>query len=331
MGFTFDSPISIKSDAKTVAYRGKKRHQSTSSVFSPSTPYHQATTSTSTRRASTSNSTSFLSKILHPLAAKSKDKGAAFTLPIRQRGELQPVKPFPILKLPRAVREKIYGYAIARNEVLHLEFKHRPSGLPPSVRYRRCRGLNTKDSPCTSGKCRELGIQDGVYIGWFDSGVFGLLLSCRTVHEEVTNVLYAQNTFDFELPSCFNAFASSVKRENLDRIESLTFTLQAPEWVADASQSAHLEEEWGKMWETITEMKGVEEIRVRIRVRILGRGRAIGRRARELLLPTYGPGIWRDLAVFVVEVPWEAMSDEDESDRQPRPFELRVRRGLGGV
>lgn len=331
MGLIFDSPFSIKSDAQIVATRGKKRHQSTSSAIFPSSSKSSNSRSAPTRRASTSGS--FLSKILHPKSRSppitpTSPIGTS-TLPIRERIPSVPTQPFRFLDLPLEVRDKIYGYVVGINSVLHILLKHRPSRLPPTVRYRRCRGANSNHEACTSGKCRELSIQDGVYIGWFDSGCIPLMLSCRMVYKEMIRVVYTTNTFDFETPTAFNSFAQLIPRWHLDSIESLSFTLRAPSWICDSSQSATLAKYWCQMWDTIAEMKGLEEIRVRF-LEMGYAAQVVKGKERVILEPMCAVGVWRDLRLFEVEVPWKAPDPSEEDDDvgegrwegETRPFSL---------
>jgi hypothetical protein len=164
MGFTFDSPISAGSSAYDKSHR------------------RRSTTSSKSRRKSTTapTSNSFLANLIHSIRNRGRPSPpTSSTL----ASNVQPPAPTPAVdslffRLPLRLRQKIYGYIVGQDEVLHILMKRKASHLPYGVAYRRCRaGGNIED--CVIKKCRELlDVGDGVYFGPFDS-VGGLLLASR--------------------------------------------------------------------------------------------------------------------------------------------------------
>lgn len=61
---------------------------------------------------------------------------------------------------------------------------------------------------------------DDQYYGWFDGGI-GLILACKQIYEEVTKVIYEQNTFDFDTPLSLSMFAHEIRPAHFNSIKSL--------------------------------------------------------------------------------------------------------------
>jgi hypothetical protein len=169
MPFTFDSPITTAS-----AYKKTHRRKSASSpLLSPKS-----------RNSSTagSTSTSLFSKLTNRIGNLTRGSGSpSSTIDSNvQSSTPTPASDSLFFLLPLPTRQKIYGYVIGRQEVLHILLKHKPSAQAHgcSIAYRRCRAHGHIDD-CVASTCREfLDIADGAYFGSFDHAG-GLLLTCR--------------------------------------------------------------------------------------------------------------------------------------------------------
>jgi hypothetical protein len=84
-------------------------------------------------------------------------------------------------RLPLAVREKIYGYVVGQNELLHMLLRYRSSPPRWEVAYRRC-GAGGRKEDCVLKHCREFhDHRKGSYFGYFNH-VGGLFLACRDLY-----------------------------------------------------------------------------------------------------------------------------------------------------
>jgi len=84
-------------------------------------------------------------------------------------------------RLPLAVREKIYGYVVGQNELLHMLLRYRSSPPRWEVAYRRC-GAGGRTEDCVLKHCREFhDHRKGSYFGYFNH-VGGLFLTCRDLY-----------------------------------------------------------------------------------------------------------------------------------------------------
>jgi hypothetical protein len=168
MGFTFDSPISFGSSA----YDKTNRRRSAPSALPSSKAKKKSTTD--------ATSDSFFAGISHRIRDRVSRSGpGASTLGSNVRPPTQtPAVDSLFFRLPLILRQKIYGYIVGQNEILHILLRRNASHLPYGVAYRRCRADGIVDD-CVVEKCREfLDIADGAYFGSFDR-VGGLLLTCR--------------------------------------------------------------------------------------------------------------------------------------------------------
>ena len=168
MGFTFDAPISINTNAYDKAHR---RRSSTPSALPSSKPKRNSTPGPP--------SSSFLTNLTHRL----RNRCARPSTAVSHANPTPATDPL-FFRLPLTLRQQIYGYLVGQKEVLHILLKRKASSLPYGVAYRRCRaGGNVED--CITEKCREfLDIADGTYFGSFDR-IGGLLLACWDMYVSV--------------------------------------------------------------------------------------------------------------------------------------------------
>src|SRR5258706_14105852 len=122
MGFTFDSPISHSSSAYDKAHWSRSRTYDLPSSKSKRTP-----------------------TVLDKLKRKSRElfgeSGASpSSLAVHTAKSINPTPATQSLffRLPLAVREKIYGYVVGQNELLHILLRYRSSPSRWEVAYRRC-------------------------------------------------------------------------------------------------------------------------------------------------------------------------------------------------
>jgi hypothetical protein len=169
MKFTFDSPLSIGSSAYDKAHRRRR-----------SAPSALASTKSKTHATTGPTSNSFLANLVPRIRNR---VGTSGSISAAAGSNVQPSNPTSavnslLFRLPLALRQKIYGYVVGKDEVLHILLKRKASHLPYSVAHRRCRaGGNTDD--CIIKRCREfLNVADGSYFGSFDR-IGGLLLTSR--------------------------------------------------------------------------------------------------------------------------------------------------------
>jgi hypothetical protein len=159
-------------------------------------------------------------------------------------------------------------------------------------------------------------------------------------YDEVSTLLYSENTFNFDRPKTFLLFASQIHCVSLNNIKSLTFDLPILTnnmYISNAamqrkSMPSILEDEtlrrqWQQIWDVIADMDGL----IQVRVRFLGRSHHhIGKAEVELLRPL--SSVRRKLPVFEVEVPWEGEEGNVEGELaiQQVPFTLK-RVGIKGM
>ena len=140
---------------------------------------------------------------------------------------------------------------------------------------------------------------------------------CR--FKEASNVLYTQNTFDFDHPRCFIIFEMTVPTATLNSIKHLSINLQRelydPERPDRTTRSLR-HDEWPHMWDIIARMQGLEEIRVRFRFPVKG---WLGWSEEEVLEPLWK--FTRPMKVFEVNSR-RASGFRDEETAERAPFKL---------
>jgi hypothetical protein len=140
---------------------------------------------------------------------------------------------------------------------------------------------------------------------------------CR--FNEASNVLYTQNTFDFDHPRCFMIFEMTVAPTTLNSIKSLSINLQRELYDPgrpDQTAKSLRHDERPHMWDIIAGMEGLEQIRVRFRFPVKG---GLGWSEEEVLEPLWK--VTRPMKVFEVDSR-RAVGFKDEETAKRAPFKL---------
>jgi hypothetical protein len=162
MGLTFDAPISLTA----TAYDKANRRQST--IYALPVSRVERTPS-----------------LLEKLKVKTrkpfrKSGGSSSSHAVRTAKSISP-KPATesqLFRLPLAVRQKIYGYLVGQNELLHILLRYRSAPSRCEVAYRRC-GAGGDVQNCAVRSCREFhNVLKGTFYGYFNH-VGGVFLTCR--------------------------------------------------------------------------------------------------------------------------------------------------------
>lgn len=162
MGLTFEAPFSLWSSAYDKAHRSR-----------PKSPYALPSPKSRTQVS--------LDKLKRRASKALGGSGGSSSATAGQTDE--PINPTharqsQFFRLPLDVRERIYGLAIGRNELLHILLRYRSSPSRWEVAYRRC-GAGGKTEDCVLKDCRQYhDLVKGSYYGYFDH-VGGLFLTCR--------------------------------------------------------------------------------------------------------------------------------------------------------
>jgi hypothetical protein len=157
MGFTFDSPISHSYSAHD------KAHRTRSTAYKLPLPKPRTT---------------LLEKLRHK--GRMSFGGPLSSLAVGTARSIIPVpaKESRFFRLPLAVREKIYGYLVGQDELLHILLRYRARPSRWKVAYRRCTTGGDVEY-CFMYRCRELhDFVKASYFGSFDH-VGGLFLTCQ--------------------------------------------------------------------------------------------------------------------------------------------------------
>ena len=116
-------------------------------------------------------------------------------------------KPFPILRLPREIRDKIYKYSLS--PIIEFDITHIQWGLP------------VKDNP-------------------FKCPTPGLLRTSKQIYHEAVEVLYSKNIFTFDVPSALIAFQSQIGPENCKRVRQICIWAEFPVRSREVRDSKYL-------------------------------------------------------------------------------------------
>ena len=83
-------------------------------------------------------------------------------------------------------------------------------------------------------------------------------------YQEVSDLLYTQNTFEFDHPMTLRLFKKTLHPSSLNSIKSISINLQKGLYypLTPTQAYTHLRD-WQDMWSIISAMEGLEEIRVR--------------------------------------------------------------------
>jgi len=162
----------------------------------------------------------------------------------------------------------------------------------------------------------------GSYYGYFDH-VGGLFRACRDIYKEASHVLYSQNTLEFDHPLSLITFSREVSQSLLQSIRSMNFEMQLYLYVYRSKSlgpytSLH-PDQWRQMWDVVSAMEGLEEIRVKFGLPVDG---WLGWTEEEVLEPLCM--VRRPLKVFEVQMlksDGKTSSDGDGREREV-PFKL---------
>lgn len=143
-----------------------------------------------------------------------------------------------------------------------------------------------------------------------------LMVPCR--YKEASRVLYSQNTLEFDHPLSLIILSREVSPSSLQSIRSISIDLQRQFYIYKANNfhectSLH-PDQWLQLWNVISTMQGLEEIRVRFKLLING---WMGWTEKEALEPLYK--VRQTLRVFEVKMPslskgWSSSGDKKETD-----------------
>jgi hypothetical protein len=157
--FYLDAPVSQWSSAHTKANR-------------PRSTVEPLPASVSTRHKLTNQLKNKARK------AFSGSRSSTRSLPVAEPIWPTAAKESRFFRLPLHVRQKIYGYLVGQNELLHVLLRYRSAPSRWRIAYRRCNASGNVEN-CYLKDCREFhDLVKGSYFGRFDR-VGGLFLSCR--------------------------------------------------------------------------------------------------------------------------------------------------------
>ena len=105
-------------------------------------------------------------------------------------------KPFPILRLPREIRDEIYTYSLC-------------AAISVETRPQRPFFLTVKDNP-------------------FKPPTSGLLCTNKQIYHEAIEILYSKNIFKFQEPEHLFAFEKQIGPENCKRVREICIWTRFP-------------------------------------------------------------------------------------------------------
>ncbi|KAE9377285.1 hypothetical protein N431DRAFT_436534 [Stipitochalara longipes BDJ] len=143
--------------------------------------------------------------------------------------------------------------------------KRRAGGLSHPLVHRRCQADGDLNE-CVLHDCKRFLAAEGgqgCYFGSFAT-ISGLLYTSRDIFQEVSNLLYTQNTFEFDHTMSLKIFKKTIHPSSLNSIVSISINLQNDLYnPLYPSQAYKIILDWQDMWIIISKMEGLEEIRVR--------------------------------------------------------------------
>jgi hypothetical protein len=148
------------------------------------------------------------------------------------------------------------------------------------------------------------------------------LLTFPFRYKESSQVLYSQNTLEFDHPLSLIILSGDVCSSSLQSIRSISIDLQRHFYVYGRDNfnlctSLH-PDQWLQMWNLISAMHGLEEIRVSFRLLVDG---WMGWTENEVLEPLYK--VRQPLKVFEVEMPSSSGNIASNcDDKREIPFKL---------
>lgn len=142
-------------------------------------------------------------------------------------------------------------------------------------------------------------------------------------YQEASQVLYSQNTLEFDHPLSFLILSREISPLSLHSIRFISIDLQKQIYTYGPNNftlctSLH-PDQWLQMWDSISTMLGLEEVRIRFQLLIDG---WMGWTEQEVLEPLYN--VKQPLRVFEVEMPWSTKEAHTIYDNKGRkvPFDL---------
>jgi len=164
MGLTFDSPVSVS--VSSTAYDTSHRREST------------AYASLTSKSKKSLGSLEKLKRKARKAFGGSGSSPSSLAVNTAKFISPTPAKQSHLFRLPLAVRQKIYGFIVGQDELLHIMLRYRAAPTRWKVAYRRCAAGGNVEN-CVLKNCREYyNVSNGSYYGYFDN-VGGLFQVCR--------------------------------------------------------------------------------------------------------------------------------------------------------
>ncbi|RFU34861.1 hypothetical protein B7463_g1482, partial [Scytalidium lignicola] len=119
-----------------------------------------------------------------------KEKTIEISPPVKVLQRTEDQLESPLFKLPLEIRRQIYEEVLG-GHVFHIYFVQA---------YRRLSHTRCKDrsTPCNGAVCRSMVKIPGAKDDWGNISLLHMLQSCRRVYSEAIEMLYKENTFDFD-------------------------------------------------------------------------------------------------------------------------------------
>jgi hypothetical protein len=124
-----------------------------------------------------------------------------------------------------------------------------------------------------------------------------LMTVCR--FQEVSNVLYTQNTFEFDHPLSLIIFQKSIHPSSFNSIKSISINMQRDLYsraISVRAVTSLQHDVWPNMWNIIARMESLEQVRVTFRFPLDG---WLGWSEKKVLDPLWE--VTRPMRVFEVE------------------------------
>ena len=120
------------------------------------------------------------------------------------------------------------------------------------------------------------------------------MIVCR--FQEVGNVLYTQNTFEFDHPLSLIIFQKTIHPSSFNSIKSISINMQRDLYFRAMSVASMHHDVWPDMWNIIARMVSLEQVRVTFRFPLRG---WFGWSEKKVLDPLWE--VTRPMRVFEVE------------------------------
>ena len=224
--------------------------------------------------------------------------------------------------LPYDVRRVIYELVLARRTFHIIRLRKR-------LRHVECtrQGRTIADN----STCWAVATVDGragqnIETEGFGQGVLDLLRTCRQIYTEGVDLLYSQNTFDFNGPESLISLSTTVLPQRLDALGSLQMTwtffrteffFQTQAFDTEKVLLAGDDAIWKACWQVIAGMKGLKDIRIWLS---MSPANELSRRSElELLMPLAQIEPKR---LFEVRVSWSLKSGSAEAGSATTRYRL---------